>query len=117
MEVISIGMTRKIVGFSEAGYPIFDDELMDNYYLLIRAILKQARADYLRVYEDMLETGSGSRLSELQWKKDELEAFFASEWFETLVGTECPKNVITDMRRQAMEKAKEKFRKQEEQTL
>lgn len=106
--------SRKIVGFSEAGYPIYDDELADQYMDLVKAIVKFARADYIKTYQKLITAKTDSKISELEMERKEIESFFFSDWFEAIVGTKCPPSYVSDLRKEAMERLKERYRKKAE---
>lgn len=104
-------MKRKIVGFSEAGYPIYDDELYEQYMKLVQAIVEQARTDYVKIYQKLITTRSESRTQDLLVEKKRLERFFFSDWFEALVGAKCPKSYVRDLQQEALDKLKETYRR------
>lgn len=109
-------MARKIVCFSEAGAPIYDDEMMDNWFSLGMEILRRALIDYVDVYRKILRARSVDQVRKLQDQKSELENFFYSDWHEMLADTDGHWTV-RKLREIAVKKEKELLRKQEERLV
>lgn len=117
---VHYGSAQKVVGFSEAGFPIYADELIEPYMDLAKGIVDQALKDYESAYRKLLWTKREKTIRELLETKAELESFFNSGWFETLTGTQgIGQEVISRTRKQVIEGEKERMRaaKEKEDTL
>lgn len=101
---------RKVVGFSEAGHPIYSDEVIEPYLNLGKAIIRQANKDYLHVYGKMLRTRADDELRKLQTSKDELEDFYYSDWFATLTDID-PNRMVSFLRDRAIRNEKARLAK------
>lgn len=101
---------RKITGFSEAGFPIYEDEVVEPYLKLAAAIVRQANKDYSNVYGKMLRARNTDAIRKLQPEKDELEDFYHSDWFDTLTNID-PDRLIKLLRKKEIRKEKARLEK------
>lgn len=106
-------MGRKIICFSEAGFPIYDDEMTETWLTLVNAILNRAVTDYVDIYRKMLRARNEDQVRKLQEEKDELEEFFYSDWHEELAGSDG-RDTVRRLREIAIRKEKELINRQEE---
>lgn len=106
---------RKITGFSEAGYPIYEDEVVEPYIELAKTIVMLAVRDYEETYQKLLWAKREKTVRELLKMKAELESFFYSDWFETLTGTQGQgAEIIRRAKRRVMENEKDRMEKAKE---
>lgn len=101
---------EKQTGYSEAGLPVFGDELFEPYENLAKAIVRQAAKDYLMVYGKFLRARTQKEMRKLQTVKDELEEFFFSTWYGNLTEID-PDRLVTFLREKAIEGERKRIRK------
>lgn len=118
--VMTIGMTNgnggaiyTVTGASSQNHLSGLDE---NYSELAAAIIKQAAVDYEAALRALFKRPTGLNRARLQAKKEDLEDFFHSPWYELLTDIDGDR-LIAAVRQRAVEKEKAAIRRKLEKKL
>ncbi len=89
----------------------------DQYSDLAMAIVTQATRDYIQIFQKLWKKDNTLKMKRmLLFEKEQIEDFFHSDWYEFLTDLD-PDMLLNGCRQRAVEKEKEKIKKQNKRKM